>query len=104
MGWCTSNDFNTASNWSPVGVPTAADNITVGVSAPNPCVINSGSYTVTNFTLNGTGNFQLASGTTITVNGVMTYGGTATGSCNCNSTFNIAGTAASDVPPLITET
>jgi hypothetical protein len=96
----TSNDYNTASNWSPVGVPTAADNITVGVSSPNPCVINSGSYTVTNFTLNGTGNFQLASGTSITVNGVMIYGGSATGSCNCNSTFNILGTLASTVPPI----
>jgi hypothetical protein len=96
----TSNDYNTASNWSPVGVPTAADNITVGISVPNPCVINSGSFTVNNFTLNGTGNFQLTAGTSITVNGVMTYGGTATGSCACNSTFNIAGSAASDVPPI----
>ncbi len=96
----TSNDYNTASNWSPVGVPTAADNIAVGVSASNPCVINSGSFTVTDFILNGTGNFQLASGTSITVNGVMTYGGSASGSCNCNSTFNIAGAALSDVPPI----
>jgi hypothetical protein len=96
----TSNDYNTASNWSPVGVPTAADNITVGVSAPNPCVINSGSFTVTNFNLNVTGNFQLAAGTSITVNGVMSYGGSATGSCACSSTFNIAGSAASDVPPI----
>jgi hypothetical protein len=77
-----------------------ADNITVGVSAPNPCVINSGSFTVNNFTLNGTGNFQLTAGTSITVNGVMSYGGTATGSCACSSTFNIAGSAASDVPPI----
>lgn len=96
----TSNDFNTASNWSPIGVPTAADNITVGVSSPNPCVVNSGSFTVTNFTLNGTGNFQLAAGTSFTVNGVLVYGGSATGNCSCSSTFNIAGTSSSDVPPI----
>jgi hypothetical protein len=96
----TSNDFNTASNWSPNGVPTSADNIIVGVSSPNPCVINSASYTVNNFTLNGTGNFQLASGASITINGSMVYGGAATGSCNCNSNFNILGAATSDVPPI----
>lgn len=96
----TSNDYNTATNWSPNGIPGAADNITVGVAAPNPCVINSGNFTVSNFTLNGTGNFQLASGTSITVNGTMSYGGTATGNCNCNSTFIIAGGSASTVPPI----
>jgi hypothetical protein len=96
----TSNDYNTSTNWSPNGVPGPADNITVGVSAPNPCVVNSGNFIVNNFTLNGTGNFQLTAGTSITVNGVMIYGGTATGSCACSSTFNIAGSVASDVPPI----
>jgi autotransporter-associated beta strand protein len=96
----TSNDYNTASNWSPSGIPTALDNITVGVSAPNPCVINSGNFVVNDFTLNGTGNFQLSSGTSITVNGTMSYGGTATGNCQCSSNFIIAGATASVVPPI----
>ena len=96
----SSNNFNTAANWTPNGIPGAADNITVGVSNPNVCSINAGSFTVNNFTLNGTGNFQLASGASITVNGTMAYGGTATGTCNCNSTFNIAGASTSVVPPI----
>ncbi|MCC6252410.1 MAG: hypothetical protein IT238_08120, partial [Bacteroidia bacterium] len=95
-----SSDFSTAANWTPNGVPDFFDNITVGTSAINPCVVSSYTRSVNNFTLNGTGNFQLTSGAGIQVLGTMSYGGSATGSCHCNSNFNILGSTVSTVPPI----
>lgn len=96
----TTNDWNTGTNWSPNGVPTALDNVTIDGTSSVLCSINSSSYTVNNFTLNGTGTFAMAASTSLTINGNVTYGGSATASFDCSSTLNIASTISQTVPAL----
>ncbi|AYQ35902.1 BspA family leucine-rich repeat surface protein [Runella sp. SP2] len=90
----TNSDWNTASNWSPSGVPTANDDITILDNVPHDPVINTavtvnkafvgndltitslGSFTVTTDFINNF--FTLRSGVisnsgTITVNGNLTH-------------------------------
>ncbi|HRG57489.1 MAG TPA: T9SS type A sorting domain-containing protein [Bacteroidia bacterium] len=96
----TSNDWNTGSNWSSGTVPTSTQNVIIGVSSPNPCNINSASYTVNDLTLNGTGVLNLAAGTSLSINGNFTYVNTATANFNCSSTLNIASTSSQNIPAL----
>ena len=96
----TTNDWNTATNWTPNGVPTGADNVTINGTSAVLCSINSASYSALNFTLNGTGTFAMAAGTSLTINGTVTYGGSATASFDCASTLNIANTASVTIPAL----
>jgi hypothetical protein len=96
----TSNDWNTGSNWSSGTVPTATQDVIIGVSSPNPCNINSASYTVKDLTLNGTGILNMAAGTSLTVNGNLTYVNTASVNFNCTSTLNIASAASQTIPAL----
>jgi hypothetical protein len=97
----TTNDWNTAGNWTPNGIPSALDNVTIdGTLSAVSASINSGSFSVNNFTLNGTGSFDMASGTALTVNGIVTYGGSATHIIDCSSTFNYAGLASQTIAAL----
>ena len=97
----TTNDWNTAGNWTPSGVPTGIDNVAIdGSLSAVLCSINSSAYSVNNFTLNGTGTFAMASTTSLTVNGNLTYGGSATASFDCASTLNIASSSAQTIPAL----
>ncbi|MBY0485619.1 MAG: hypothetical protein K2P85_00270, partial [Flavobacteriaceae bacterium] len=96
-----SNDWATAANWTPNGVPAALDNVTINVTGANTnCTVNSGSKTINNFTLNGTGAFAMLSGTSINVNGTVTYGGSATANLDCASTFNYSSTSSQTVAAL----
>jgi len=95
------NDWATATNWSPNGNPSAVDNVTIdGSLSAVLCKINSSSYSVNNFTLNGTGAFEMTASTTLTTNGAITYGGTATAVFDCASTFKINSTSSQPVPAL----
>ncbi|HRG59929.1 MAG TPA: T9SS type A sorting domain-containing protein [Bacteroidia bacterium] len=97
----TSSDWYDGSNWTPAGVPVSTDNIDISFNIPNPCEIGSGSVTINNLTLNGTGALNLLANTTIIINGNLTYVNTATGSFDCSSTFRIANTVfPQTVPPL----
>jgi hypothetical protein len=90
-----STAWNTASNWTPAGVPTAADNITI-VTGSNACLLNANA-TVKNMTLNsGQLNLNsftlLVNGTTATFNagtvqnGTLTISGVSTVSFNAGPT------------------
>lgn len=92
----TSNDWNTATNWTPNGVPNILDNVLINTSAINPCVANGAFFAVNNFTLNGTGNFQLAANSELTVNG--NYLASATISFDCSSTLNVTSTLSQTIP------
>lgn len=96
----TSNDWNTGSNWSSGTVPSAAENVYIGISVPNPCNINSASYTVNDLTLTGTGILNLAAGTGLTINGNFSYVNTASANFNCTSTLNITSAASQTIPAL----
>ncbi|MBS1637065.1 MAG: T9SS type A sorting domain-containing protein [Bacteroidetes bacterium] len=81
----SSSAWNTASNWSPNGVPGSADNINI-VTAANPCVL-SANQTITNLTVT-TGTLNLG-GFTLNVTGTSALNG---GNC-INGTFNASGTS-----------
>lgn len=94
----TSTNWNTASNWTPNGNPGSLDDVTINVQVPNPCILPSGSVTVSSLTLNGTGDLQLAAGTSLTVTGSFTHGGSATASFDCSSTFVLSSAGAITIP------
>jgi hypothetical protein len=92
----TSNDWNTAANWTPNGIPGVIDNVLINVAVPNPCVANGAFFGANNFTVSGTGNFQLAANSVLTVNG--NYTASATLAFDCSSTLNISSSAAQTIP------
>lgn len=51
----TGTDFNTGANWSPAGVPTAADNVTIAVTG-SPTITLSANASVNNLTFTASGN------------------------------------------------
>ncbi|HEX4876477.1 MAG TPA: hypothetical protein VFV31_07365, partial [Chitinophagaceae bacterium] len=71
----TGTDFNTAANWSPAGVPSSADNVTIAITA-DATITLSANAAVNNltFTVNGNNdNARLYVGAnTLTVNGTAT--------------------------------
>jgi len=90
----TSTAFTTSTNWTPNGVPTAIDNVTI-VTGSNNCII-SANTTVNNLTLtSGTLNIGTF---TLTINGNATFTlGTVngTGTLNCAGATTVFGTTAS---------
>ncbi len=80
----TSTAWNVATNWTPNGVPTAADYVTI-VTGGNNCIL-AGNTTVTNLTIT-TGVLNLNGFTLNTTGAVACNGGT----CN-NGTFNSTAT------------
>lgn len=95
----TNTSWGTATNWSPNGVPGTNDSVIISSPGTNGLIIN-GAQTITNFTLNGTGNFTMTSSGVLTINGNVTYGGTATASLNCASLVNITSSLPQVIPPL----
>lgn len=82
----TSTAWNTSTNWSPAGVPTAADNVIVAVAANQPVisattgvcnalVINSGA--TLNINASTSVNASLTASGSVTVNGSLGITGTA---------------------------
>ena len=81
----TSTSYTTNTNWTPNGVPGAADNATI-VTGANSCVL-SGNVSLTNLTIT-TGTLNL-NGFTLNTTGVVACNG---GECN-NGTFNSTATS-----------
>jgi hypothetical protein len=81
----TSTSFTTNTNWTPNGIPGAADNATI-VTGANNCIL-TGNTTLTNLTIT-TGVLNL-NGFTLNTTGVVACNG---GSCN-NGTFNSTATS-----------
>ncbi|HRG59556.1 MAG TPA: hypothetical protein PK323_11410, partial [Bacteroidia bacterium] len=96
----TSNDWNTAANWTPNGVPGIIDNVVINSAAINPCVANGAFFGANNFNLSGTGNFQLTAGSELTINGNLSYVNTASATFNCSSTLNITSPTSQNIPAL----
>ena len=97
-----SSAWNSSCNWSPAGVPGANDHVIFNSSTPtlNFNLNLTDTRTVTNFTLNGTGNIALAATGVLTINGAVTYAPTASATLNCASNLNIKSSASQIVPPL----
>ncbi|MFY0482347.1 fibronectin type III domain-containing protein [Flavobacterium sp. PLA-1-15] len=98
----SSTSWDTATNWTPNGIPGSKDHIIVtGTSVPNKLNIVS-NKTVTNFELTGSDatSFSLTATNSLTIKGTVAYTGTATAVLNCNSTVNITSTSNQIILPL----
>ncbi len=85
--------WTSPANWSPgtstAGVgPTATDNVVIPV-ATNMLNLNV-AKTAANFTLSGTGSFQVGASGSLTVTGTLTNSSSATPTFNCGSTFTVS--------------
>jgi uncharacterized repeat protein (TIGR02543 family) len=98
-GGASTTSWNDAANWSPSGIPSSKDHITINTAPANLLNITT-CRSVQNFTLNGTGNFNMSATGSLTIDGDVTYGGTATATLNCDSTVNITSTSSQLIPPL----
>jgi len=79
----TSSDWNTASNFSPNGIPTSVDNVAIGSSPNNPSL--SGSVSIAGFSI---------SSATLTLNGytlISNYSATFSGSTITNGSIQVNG-------------
>jgi hypothetical protein len=91
------NTWGDSGNWTPTGVPTIADNVTI--SAPGTNTLNiTGTESVVNFTLSSTGTFTMSSGSSLTVVGNWVATTSATPTFDCASTLNISGTSSASIP------
>ncbi|MCC2546566.1 DUF4394 domain-containing protein [Hymenobacter sp. BT175] len=83
----TSTDWGTASNWSPMQVPTATDDVTIPNTTNDPVVSNA--QQARNVTLGSGATLTTANGGMLTVNGSFTNnGGTTLGSGTGTIAFN----------------
>ncbi|MFN5794227.1 MAG: autotransporter-associated beta strand repeat-containing protein, partial [Bacteroidota bacterium] len=83
------SNWATTTNWTPNGNPGASDNVIIPVATG---LLNiTGAQTVIDFTLSGTGTFQVSSTGSLTVTGNLTNSSSATPTFNCGSTFTVSG-------------
>jgi len=74
-----SNDYNTAGNWNPSGVPAATDNVTIPSGTTNPPNLNNTTFTVSEFIQNAGQTLSLGTGN-MNVTGSFTNNGLVSGS------------------------
>lgn len=98
-GGAGSTLWTAANNWSPAGVPGTIDNVIIN-SAPTSLLNITDCRQVKDFTINGTGNFNMSSTGTLTITGNITYGGTATATLDCDSYVYITSPSSQTIPPL----
>lgn len=95
----SSNSWANSGNWSPSGIPSSIDNIIINSAGTNTLNITD-CRSVKDFTLNGTGTFAASATGVLTINGNITYGGTATATLDCASQIFIKSATPQPVPPL----
>jgi hypothetical protein len=93
----TSTDWGTSTNWSPNGVPTAADDVTISSPGTNTLSINS-ARTIKNFTVSGTGTFTTTAAGSLTITGNVTSTTSAAVTLDCASTVTISNASAQTIP------
>ena len=86
-----------ASNWTPNGIPSSFDNITITASTSNTLNITD-RRTINNFTLNGP--FNMAAASNLIIRGNVAYNGSATANLNCASKIEIRSATTQTIPPL----
>lgn len=97
----TNSSWNTNTNWSPNGVPSSLDSVTItnGSTGAAANLSLTTAVTVNNITFNGIGNFFTvgASPAAITATGTVTYTG-GSGTWNATSTFTISSASSQTIP------
>ena len=94
----TSNDWGTPSNWTPSGVPTAADCVVIPTGTPNSPVIAANAFAA-NLTINSSASLSVNTGIAVEVQDFVKTDGTFT--LNNNSSLvqinNVANTGSGNV-------
>jgi hypothetical protein len=89
------NDWNTAANWSPSGVPAAGDDITIATSKQGyPIVTVVVSNSVKNLSINNIGTLTVGSGGSLLVSGITTVDGTLKVSGGTLAIHDLTGTGS----------
>lgn len=94
------NSWAIPNNWTPntsVAGPTSTDNVTINVPGTNTLII-TGSQSITNFDLSGTGTFNMGPTGDLIINGDFTYSSSSTPILNCTSTFSIIKSTSQPIP------
>lgn len=91
----TNNDWNTASNWSPVGVPTANDCVIISTGTTSQ-IMNTPNALAKNLKIKGTGILDLQSGRNLTVTDWINVESGAT--FNVRNSANLVQVTASPSP------
>ncbi|MFM7729379.1 MAG: beta strand repeat-containing protein, partial [Flavobacteriales bacterium] len=98
----TDGTWGTSTNWSPTGVPSSFDFVTLtngSTGAAANLNLNS-AVTVATITFNGTGSFfTVGASGAITVTGAVTYTA-GSGSWNATSTFTMSSSSSQSIPPF----
>jgi hypothetical protein len=95
-----SSSWTNPNNWTPntsIAGPTSTDNVTINIPGTNTLNI-TGSRSVTDFDLSGTGTFVMAASSDLTINGDFTYSSSATPSFNCTSSLIINSSVSQAIP------
>lgn len=103
----SSTSWDTAANWTKsgggTGIPTAVDNVIINIQLPQKLNIIT-AKSVKDFTLSGTGNFDISAVGVLTITGNVNYDGTNNAgnnsALNCSSTVNISSTSPQNILPL----
>ncbi|WP_166668246.1 T9SS type A sorting domain-containing protein [Epilithonimonas xixisoli] len=90
------SNWQIASNWSPNGIPTTFDNITIVSGANNLNITDN--RTINNFALNG--NLNMAANSNLIIRGNVSYNGSAAANLNCASKIEIRSASSQTIPPL----
>lgn len=96
------SDWTVPGNWTPgtsVAGPTSTDHVIINVPGSN--VLNiTGARACTDFTLDGNGTFSMGAGSSLTINGLLTYTSSGVPTFDCSSTFFVASASPQVIPPF----
>jgi len=91
------SSWNNPTNWSPVKLPDAGDNVTISASAINMPVVDAGIASCYNLTVNLGASLTINPGCILNVEGQVAYSGNLTvhpsGECVFNAGFNVTASA-----------
>lgn len=90
------SNWQIASNWSPNGIPTTFDNITIASGTNNLNITDN--RTINNFALNG--NLNMAANSNLIIRGNVSYNGSAAANLNCASKIEIRSASSQTIPPF----
>lgn len=94
----TTSDWATASNWSPSGVPSSADILTIQATAHDPAISNGTSTTVRRIFLQSNAQLTISTGATLTITNASPSDDFPNGITMNNASFNNNGTLTINQP------
>lgn len=93
----TDSNWGVTTNWTPNGIPGLLDMVTISSPGTNMLNITS-ARTVTDFTLSGTGDFDMSSSGTLTISGTVTSTSSVVPTLDCASTVFLTSASSQTIP------